>query len=112
MTRRNWEDGKVIEDFATWRGKGIAVAKEESIVWLDLTTKSTDYVNAIGEENANTYDYDGDDATHLSPAGQAVFGRMVLDLLLAKRDDLDTYFESNEELSDLIANNEFATGDE
>ena len=59
-----------------------------------------------------TYNLASDDRTHLNPAGEAVFGRMTLDLLLEARDDLGEYFESNEALSEKIANGEYATGDE
>ena len=58
------------------------------------------------------YNLASDDRTHLNTAGEAVFGRMTLDLLLEARDDLSAYFESNEALSEKIANGEYATGDE
>lgn len=112
MTRRNFDDGLVRQDLKDWRGKAIAVAKEIGIKYLDLNIASVDYVNAIGEEDASYYDLNGTDGTHLSLAGEAVFGRMTLDLLLQKRQDLGVYFESNQALSDKIANGEFATGDE
>lgn len=79
---------------------------------MNLNNASTTYVNAIGEENAAYYNLDGDDGTHLNTAGEAVFGRMTLDLLLEAREDLDTYFEPNDELSNKISQGEFATGDE
>ncbi|KAI9162890.1 GDSL-like Lipase/Acylhydrolase family protein [Paramyrothecium foliicola] len=112
LTRRNWSDGKVREDLKDYAAKAIEIANEIGIKYLDLNLASLNYVNAIGESNANHYDLDGSDATHLSPAGGAVFGRMTLDLLLEKRKDLRPYFASNEELSKKIANGEFATGDE
>lgn len=95
-----------------WREKAITAAKDVGITWLDLTTRSTDYINAIGKENATYYNLDGDDGTHLSPAGEAIFGRMALDMLPEKRTDLNAFFEMNKALSDLIYGGKFATGDE
>ncbi|KAF9870927.1 GDSL-like Lipase/Acylhydrolase [Colletotrichum karsti] len=110
LTRRTFEDGEVVQNLYDWRGKTIAAAKESGIKWLDLNIASTNYVNAIGEENSTAYNLDGDDRTHLSPAGEIVFGRMVVDLLLEKRTDLEQYFEADEEISEAIANGEFTTG--
>ncbi|KAL3291857.1 putative acetylesterase [Colletotrichum asianum] len=114
LTRRLFIDGNVREDFVEWRGKAIAAAKDAGAYYLDLTLASTNYVNAIGQENAQNYNYGdaGTDRTHLNSAGSKVFGRMVLDLLLQKRSDLSEYFTSNDALSALIAAGEFATGDE
>ncbi|KAK1490277.1 oxidoreductase [Colletotrichum tamarilloi] len=110
LTRRRFEDGEVVRDLAEWRGKTIAAAKASSVRWLDLNLASTDYVNAIGEENAQYYNLASTDRTHLGEAGEIVFGRMVVDLLLEKRSDLDVYFSADEEITDAIANGEFATG--
>lgn len=82
------------------------------IQYLDLNLASTNYVNAIGEENAASYNLAEGDATHLGPGGETVFGRMVLDLLLEARGDLGVYFEADKELSDKIANGEYASGEE
>lgn len=112
LTRRNFEDGEVVQDLADWAATTIEAAEEVGIQYLDLNKASTEYVNAIGEEDAAYYNLGGDDATHLSPAGEAVFGRMTLDLLLEARDDLGDYFEPNEELSEKITNGKLATGDE
>ncbi|KAK1633271.1 SGNH hydrolase-type esterase domain-containing protein [Colletotrichum phormii] len=110
LTRRRFEDGEVVQDLAEWRGKTIAAAKTSSIKWLDLNLESTDYVNAIGEDSAQYYNLASTDRTHLGEAGEIVFGRMVIDLLLEKRSDLDAYFSADEEMSDATANGEFTTG--
>ncbi|KNG82001.1 hypothetical protein ANOM_009215 [Aspergillus nomiae NRRL 13137] len=112
LTRRNFDGDEVKQDLKDWRDATIAAAEAVGIKYLDLNTASTNYVNAIGEENAMTYNLASDDRTHLNPAGEAVFGRMTLDLLLEAREDLGEYFESNEALSEKIANGEYATGDE
>ncbi|KAL2873447.1 hypothetical protein SGCOL_011393 [Colletotrichum sp. CLE4] len=110
LTRRRFENGEVDQDLADWRGKTIAAAKASSIKWLDLNLASTDYVNAIGEENSQYYNLASTDRTHLGEAGKIVFGRMVVDLLSEKRSDLDAYFSADEEISDAIANGKFTTG--
>ncbi|KAL4961121.1 SGNH hydrolase-type esterase domain-containing protein [Aspergillus stella-maris] len=112
LSRRNFDGDTVSEDFVEWRLRAIAAAEDSEIDYLDLTTASTDYVNAIGAENAATYDLSEGDGTHINEAGGIVFGRMVADLLLEKRDDLEEYIAPNEELSEKIANGEYATGEE
>lgn len=100
----------MVRDLAEWRGKTIAAAKASSVRWLDLNLASTDYVNTIGEENAQYYNLASTDRTHLGEAGEIVFGRMVVDLLLEKRSDLEVYFSADQEITDAIANGEFTTG--
>lgn len=100
----------MVQNLHDWRGKTIAAANESKIKWLDLNMKSTDYVNAIGEANSTAYNLGGSDRTHLSLAGEKVFGRMVVDLLLEKRTDLAGYFEADEEITEAIANGEFTDG--
>ncbi|KAL4876939.1 SGNH hydrolase-type esterase domain-containing protein [Aspergillus karnatakaensis] len=112
LTRRNFNGDAVKEDFVEWRGKAIAAAKDAGADWLDLTTASTDYVNAIGAANAETYDLSDGDGTHINAKGGIVFGRMVADLLLEKRSDLEEYIIPNEALSEKIWAGEYATGDE
>ncbi|KAL2107856.1 hypothetical protein VUR80DRAFT_4667 [Thermomyces stellatus] len=112
LTRRRFEDGKVIENLAEWAAATIDAAESTGVHYLDLNRASTDYINAIGEEDGAKYNLNGDDYTHLNPSGEKVFGRMTLDLLLEAREDLAEYFEENEALSEKIANGEYATGDE
>lgn len=112
MTRRSFNGDSVDESLSDQRGKTIAAAKEIGVAYLDLNKASTDYVNAIGEDNAAKYDLSDGDKTHLNTAGEIVFGRMVADLLLQERDDLEGYFEPNKALSDKIWGGEFASGDE
>lgn len=90
----------------------IAAAESLGIQYLDLNRASTDYINAIGEENGHYYDLADGDSTHLNTAGQVVFGRMVADLLLEKRADFANDIGTNEALSEKIWAGEFATGDE
>ncbi|KAJ0337760.1 hypothetical protein COL154_013000 [Colletotrichum chrysophilum] len=112
LTRRVFSGGKVIQNLETERQRAIAAAEAVGAICLDLNTASTNYVNAIGNENGHKYDLASGDSTHLNVAGETVFGRLVADLLLEKRTDLAQYIAENKALSDKIANGEFATGDE
>lgn len=112
MTRRRFSGGSVIQNLEEWRQAAIATAEENCIKWLDLNIASTNYVNAIGSENATYYDLSSGDKTHLNVAGETVFARMVADLLLEKRPDLNPFIIPNKALSDKIWAGEFATGDE
>ncbi|KAE8375700.1 SGNH hydrolase-type esterase domain-containing protein [Aspergillus bertholletiae] len=112
LTRRNFDGDEVRQDLKDWRDATIAAAQAVGIKYLDLNLASTNYVNAIGEENAIKYNLASNDRTHLNTAGEIVFGRMTLDLLLEARKDLRQYFTSNKALSQKIARGEYATGDE
>ena len=80
--------------------------------YIDLNRASTDYVQAIGQENAAKYDYVSGDATHLNPSGEVVFARMVIDLLKEAREDFGRYFDANKALSRKIAKGKYASGNE
>lgn len=112
LTRRSFKDGKVIENLLDVRAEAIAAAKAKKITLLDLNVVSTEYINAIGDANATFYDYLLGDKTHLNPAGERVFGRMVVDLVLEKNKGLTKYFTPAKALSDKLAAGEFATGEE
>ncbi|KAK2012535.1 GDSL-like Lipase/Acylhydrolase [Colletotrichum eremochloae] len=112
LTRRTFSGGKVIQNLENERLRAIAAAEAVGATYLDLNTASTDYVNAIGNENAHKYDLSSGDATHLNTAGGVVFGRLVADLLLAKREDLTEFIRENKALSNKLKNGEFASGDE
>lgn len=110
MTRRIFKDDKVVETLADFAEATVDAANTEEIKYLDLNRASTDYVNAICQKNAEKYNRDPGDITHLNAAGESVFGRMTLDLLLEEREDLNKYFRANKALSDKISNGEFAPG--
>ncbi|KAK2042653.1 GDSL-like Lipase/Acylhydrolase [Colletotrichum somersetense] len=112
LTRRTFSGGKVIQNLETERLRAIAAAEAVGGTYLDLNTASTDYVNAIGSENGHKYDLFSGDATHLNTAGEVVFGRLVADLLLEKREDLSEFIRENKALSNKLKNGEFASGDE
>ncbi|KAK2035498.1 GDSL-like Lipase/Acylhydrolase [Colletotrichum zoysiae] len=112
LTRRTFSGGKVIQNLETERLRAIAAAEAVGATYLDLNAASTDYVNAISSENGHKYDLSSGDATHLNTAGEVVFGRLVADLLLEKREDLSEFIRENKALSNKLKNGEFASGDE
>jgi lysophospholipase L1-like esterase len=110
LARRKFKNDEIVRDLKDWRDRMWNAAKTTGFKFIDLNTASTSYLAAIGPQNAARYNRDADDITHLNSAGQAVFGRMTLDLLLQKRESLKSYFNENKALSDKIKNGEFATG--
>ncbi|EFQ27369.1 GDSL-like Lipase/Acylhydrolase [Colletotrichum graminicola] len=112
LTRRTFSGGKVIQNLETERLGAIAAAEAVGTTYLDLNTASTNYLNAIGNENGHKYDLSPGDSTHLNTAGGVVFGRLVADLLLEKREDLAEFIRENKALSIKLKNGEFASGDE
>lgn len=112
LTRRTMSNGAVVENLAEHSAAAITAANNVGIQHLELNRASTDYINAIGQTNADYYNWEAGDRTHLNPAGERVFGRMVADLLVRERPDLETYLVQNQAMSDKIWSGEFATGDE
>ncbi|RGP73134.1 rhamnogalacturonan acetylesterase rhgt [Fusarium longipes] len=110
LTRRTFKDGKVVENLSKERDAAIAVANNARVKYLDLNKASTDYVNAIGQDNADKYNEIEGDRTHLNFSGKVVFGRMVADMLIQKRRDLARYITSNKKLSLLIENGVYTDG--
>ncbi|KAM0493513.1 hypothetical protein ACHAP8_009144 [Fusarium lateritium] len=112
LSRRTFSGGQVVENLKDWAAETIAAAGDVGAGYLEFNKASTDYVNAIGAQNSDYYNWGPGDRTHLNPPGEIVFGRMVTDLLLEKRQDFAVYFTSNQVLSEKIRNGEFATGEE
>lgn len=112
LTRRTFSNGAVVENLVEHSAAAIAAADNVGIKHIELNRASTDYINAVGQANADTYNLVEGDRTHLNPSGQKVFGRLVADLLVEVREDLEPYLKQNQVLSDKIAAGEYVTGDE
>lgn len=86
LTRRAFDSKtkKVIENLSEQRKITIAVATAKKADYIDLNEASTNYVNAIGQKAANSYNLSPKDSTHLNPTGALVFSRLVSDLLVQK----------------------------
>ncbi|KAF2179443.1 carbohydrate esterase family 12 protein [Zopfia rhizophila CBS 207.26] len=103
LTRRVFQDGKVVQSLAIQRNATISVAESNSIRWADLNIASENYVNAIGKAAAQKYNLAADDWTHLNEWGGVVFARLVSDLLVKKFPELKAVTKANATLSKAIA---------
>lgn len=102
----------MVENLAQHSQLAKEAANETGSKYIDLNRASTDYVNAIGNTNGDKYNLASGDRTHLNPAGEKVFGRMVADLLIRARPDFESFINPNKAMSDKIWSGQFATGSE
>ena len=85
LTRRSFKDGKLQHDLQPYAEAMRGVAKELQVPLIELNYESGDYVQKIGDDEANKIaitkkDTDGRtiyDKTHLNWEGSYLFGRMV-----------------------------------
>jgi lysophospholipase L1-like esterase len=96
LTRRSFENGKVVNTLRDWADAAINVAAEEHVPLLDLNAESLAAVQKIGPDEADTLAVAPQpdpkfDRTHLGPKGAALFGRMVADELTAAIPALKPY---------------------
>lgn len=83
LSRRDFtSETDLTQNLADQRTYTIYAAENTSTWYVDLNQASTDYLLAIGNASAQTYDLECTDKTHLNSWGSVVFGRMVADLLL------------------------------
>ena len=104
LSRRTFKDGKVVEDLKDYAAATRKVGAEEFVTVVDLNAISTAMLNRMTQEEAdklnktNGGDIEGDartavgktavDRTHLNPAGQKIFGRMVADAVVRTQVEL------------------------
>lgn len=89
LSRRNYKDGKLVQDLTAYANAAKRVAIEEDVPVIDLNAASAKLLETMTQEQADQFDAaahpdatgKGPDRTHLNPTGQAVFGRMVADAL-------------------------------
>ena len=96
LTRRSFENGKVVNTLRDWADAAIKVADEEHVPLLDLNAESLAAVQKMGPDEADTLAVAPQpdpkfDRTHLGPKGAALFGRMVADELTAAIPALKPY---------------------
>ncbi|PSN64743.1 SGNH hydrolase [Corynespora cassiicola Philippines] len=108
LTRRTFSGGKVIQNLEIERTATIDVAKENCVKWIDLNLVSTNYVNAIGQVAADSYNWRSGDRTHLNAWGGIVFSRIVSDLIVEKYPKFIPFVSKNETLSATIKAGEVA----
>jgi lysophospholipase L1-like esterase len=93
LSRRSFSSstGKVSESLADVTAAAKAAAKQSGALIIDLNGASTKYLNAIGPDNAHTYNLNPTDNTHVNVAGSQVFGNLVAMLLDAEVPALKKY---------------------
>lgn len=87
LSRRSYKDGKLVLDLQPYADAAKRVAMEEDVPVIDLNAESVKLLETMDQEQADRFDAvghpdaakKGPDRTHLNPAGQALFGRMVAD---------------------------------
>jgi lysophospholipase L1-like esterase len=87
LSRRNYKDGKLVEDLTAYVLAARRVAGEEDVPLIDLNATSVKLLKSMTQDQADKFDAEshpdatskGPDRTHLNPAGAAVFARMVAD---------------------------------
>jgi lysophospholipase L1-like esterase len=100
LSRRNYQDGKLIEDLNDYAAAAKRVAAEEDVTLVDLNAMSTKLLEKMTQEEADQFDAVSHedqsaengksrlDRTHLNAKGQALFGRMVADSLVRMQVEL------------------------
>lgn len=85
LSRRNYDNStgtpEIIESLSNETSATITAAHKSRASFINLNKASTDYLNAIGPQNAYTYNLNAADYTHLNVEGSIVFGGIVADLI-------------------------------
>lgn len=83
LSRRSWSTstGQVALNLAVQVNATLRVAAATGAAFIDLNKYSTAYLNAIGQDNAWTYNLNPTDRTHLNWVGSVVFGNLVGNLI-------------------------------
>lgn len=100
LTRRSFEDGAVVENLANVVEMTKEAAEQTGALIGDLNAASMEYVNAIGAEDAHTYNLSEDDNTHLNEEGAEVFAGIVGMLLKDLKPGFDEFISID---GDLVA---------
>jgi len=81
LARRTFTNGTLTDTLQPWADETISVATNTSSLLLDLHGASMHYLSAIGQNASWTLNRLPTDHTHLDLGGQALFGRLVADLM-------------------------------
>jgi lysophospholipase L1-like esterase len=87
LSRRSYQDGKLVQDLKAYAAAARRVAVEEDVPVIDLNGQSVKLLETMTQEQADEFDAavhpdakdKGPDRTHLNAKGAAIFGRMVAD---------------------------------
>ncbi|KAJ5822369.1 Esterase SGNH hydrolase-type subgroup [Penicillium robsamsonii] len=93
LSRRNYDNStgtpSILMSLANETMGTINAAYRSCATYIDLNQASTRYLNAIGPENAFTYNLNPMDYTHLNVPGSILFGGIVAELITQKLDALE-----------------------
>lgn len=108
LSRRNFNGTELIQDLGDVVAATREVSEATGVTLIDLNAASRKYVQAIGSSNADKYNLNEGDRTHLNAHGSVVFGRIVADLILKSEQHLGRWIGRNATLSHLIAEGVYA----
>jgi lysophospholipase L1-like esterase len=93
LSRRRFSNstGKINENLADVTAAAKEAASKTGAKIIDLNAASTKYLNAIGPDNAATYNLSPTDFTHLNSEGSVVFGNLVAGLIDEALPELKKY---------------------
>lgn len=95
LSRRNYDNSTgiphIVMSLANETMATITAAHRSYATYIDLNEASTRYLNAIGPENAFTYNLNPADYTHLNVPGSTLFGGIVATLITQKFDTLKKF---------------------
>lgn len=85
LSRRNYQNStgtpQIVLSLANETTATISAAHSSGAKFIDLNEASTTYLNAIGPDDAYTYNLNPTDYTHLNVPGSIVFGGIVANLV-------------------------------
>ncbi|RMZ69193.1 Esterase SGNH hydrolase-type subgroup [Pyrenophora seminiperda CCB06] len=103
LSRRNYDStGHIVENLADVTAAAKAAAQQSGADIVDLNGASTKYLNAIGADNAHTYNLNPTDNTHLNGEGSIVFGNLVAMLIDAEVPQLRGYVKPVESVEQAL----------
>lgn len=108
LTRRTFTNGILDDSLANVAAAAKTAAANVGAALLDLNAASRKYVQAIGSANADKYNLDTGDRTHLNAHGTAVFGNMVADLVVRWKPALSAYIKPDAAILQKIAQGVYA----
>ena len=101
LSRRDYREGKLVEDLGEYASAARKVAKAEGVALIDLNDASVKMLRGMSQAQADEFDATGHadaaaesrpgakvDRTHLNTKGQAVFGRLAVQALVQDRPEL------------------------
>jgi lysophospholipase L1-like esterase len=109
LSRRRFSTstGKINENLKDVVAATKEAAKKTGASIIDLNAASTQYLNAVGADNAATYNLKATDFTHLNSQGSVVFGNMVAMLIDEAVPELKEYVVPVGEIADALEKGEY-----